>query len=315
MQGDQIGILFIKDIYLNIQKVIKISSKILGDSINAKEKALNSFPTNLGIQKEFTTIFYGNDVLAGFLKTISRHKSLLELDKIEILMSDLDKQLQKCPKKIELLEIKSLLYGLNEKDYKYILDMFFDETDELKNNIKILNSNWGKLFELSGNDIIRLKSVKPSNTSTIFFDYSTLDVYYSILSILLPVILYLETIEDVLTNHFIKFLENELVKITHPKTFKEEIYEEQDVHDIPNTLNSIMILLDKIDFFKLPKVEKLGENKKGELIAFLTKYKASTCKTTIKEMSESPNAVGKNNPYKSEKAKKDANNFLTKLSL
>jgi hypothetical protein len=88
---------------------------------------------------------------------------------------------------------------------------------------------------------------------------------------------------------------------------------EEDLAE-PRTLNSILILLDYIGFFQLPQVENLSQNKKGELIAFLTKYAETTCKVSIKEMSTSPSAKGRNNPYMINKAIKDANNFLTKLN-
>jgi hypothetical protein len=103
----------------------------------------------------------------------------------------------------------------------------------------------------------------------------------------------------------------ELQSTSSPTKLEEDI--EEDLAE-PRTLNSILILLDKIGFFQLPQVENLSQNKKGELIAFLTKYAETTCKVTIKEMSTSSSAHGRNNPYMSNKAIKDANNFLTKLN-
>lgn len=91
-------------------------------------------------------------------------------------------------------------------------------------------------------------------------------------------------------------------------------FEESEQSENNRTLHSILILLDNLGFFKLPQVESLGENKKGELIAFLTKYKKSNCQVSIKEMSTSPSAKGRNNPFNTKKAITDANDFLTKLN-
>ncbi len=103
----------------------------------------------------------------------------------------------------------------------------------------------------------------------------------------------------------------ELQSTSSPTKLEEDI--EEDLAE-PRTLNSILILLDKIGFFQLPQVENLSQNKKGELIAFLTKYAETTCKVSIKEMSTSPSAKGRNNPYISKKAITDATNFFAKLN-
>lgn len=220
MQSSQSDISFIKDVYLNIQTVIRITSRILESSIEAKKEAQKDFPTNLRAKKNITSDTQRIDTLVEHYKTLFKHELLVELDKIEILILDLQKQLKGCPKKKSLiLGIKSFLFGLNENNYEFILDTFLSETDEIRTNNLILSSNWDKLLELNVIDIAHLKIILFSNTKPQFYDYSKGYLYYDLLSILLPVIQYLEDIEVILNTHFIKFLENSLIKKSQPKTF------------------------------------------------------------------------------------------------